>query len=168
MWSSKTARLTVRTIESVSKVIAMIGMGIMVVMMMFTVMDVVMRYFAHHPIPGTTELTEYMMVCVVFSAGVWCAIKRRHVKVDLVVSRFSPRIQAIFDSVTLFLGFAVCALITWQSLVESLALRRLHSISSVLSVPTYPFYWVLALGCGLLCLVMFIQLAENIVKAVKG
>jgi TRAP-type C4-dicarboxylate transport system permease small subunit len=168
MWLSKTARHTVKTIESVSRVIAMIGMGIMVIMMILTVMDVVGRYFANRPIPGTTELTEYMMVCVVFSAGVWCAIKRRHVKVDLVVSRFTPRIQAIFDSITYFLGLGVCAVITWQSFVESLAVRRLHMISLDLSVPTYPFYWVLVLGCGLLCLVMITQLAENVVKAVKG
>ena len=145
-----------------------IGAGVLVVMMMLTVSDVFMRKTFSQPIAGTMELTELMMVCVVYLALAWCAIGRAHVKVDLVVSRFSPRVQAIIDSITYLLGLGVCAIIIWRNLEESIVVMQLDLTTSLLRVPNFPFFWVLVLGYAVLCLVMITHLIQHLAKAVKG
>jgi len=85
-----------------------------------------------------------------------------------VMSRFSSRIQAVCDSVTLTAGLIMVALIAWRSFMEGLAVREMNIISSLLKIPAFPFYYVVAAGCALLCLVMAVQLIQNISKAVHG
>jgi TRAP-type C4-dicarboxylate transport system permease small subunit len=88
--------------------------------------------------------------------------------VDLVMTHFSPRVQAIVDSITSFAGLILVGLIAWRGLVEGMVVQQLHIVSSLLKLPAFPFYYVLVLGCAMLCLVMVTQLIQNIYKAVKG
>ena len=141
--------------------------GVLAAMTLLTVSDVFLRYAFNRPIIGTTELTELMMVCVAFLGLAWCAIKQGHLKVDLVMSRFSPGSQAVVDSITLAAGLCVCAFITWRSFQESMTVLRIGSTSSLLDVPDFPFYLVLTLGFAVLCLVMAANLIQNIARGLK-
>jgi len=156
-----------KIIHFLSRIMNILASAVLVAMMLLTVSDVCLRYFLRRPILGTTELTENMMVCLAFFALAWCAIQQAHLKVDLVVSRFSPRIQAVCDSITLMAGLIMVALIAWRSFVEGLVVRELNIISSLIKIPAFPFYFVIAVGCALLCLVMVTQLIQNIHKAVN-
>lgn len=168
MWLNKAARSIFKIINSLSQAANVIGIVILAVMMLLTVGDVFMRYVFRRPIMGTVELTEYMMVCVVYFALAWCAIKGKHIKVDLVVSRFSPRVLVILDSITYSAGLGLYAVITWRSFSESISVRQAHLISAMLHVPVFPFYLVLSLGCAILCLVVASHLVQYLVKAAKG
>jgi TRAP-type C4-dicarboxylate transport system permease small subunit len=141
--------------------------GVLAAMMLLTVSDVFLRYSFSRPIIGTTELTEIMMICVAFLGLAWCAVKRGHLKVDLVMAHFSPRIQAIVDSITLLAVLGLCVFITWRSFLESITVMRLGSTSSLLEVPDYPFYFILTFGFAILCVVMVTNLIEVVAKAVK-
>lgn len=157
-----------KIIHFLSRIMNIFASAVLVAMMLLTVADVCLRYFLGKPILGATELTENMMVCLAFFALAWCAGQQSHLKVDLVVSRFSPRVQAVFDSITSMVGLIVVALIAWRSFLEGVAVRELNIISSLLRIPAYPFYYVVAAGCALLCLMMITQFVENIQKAVNG
>ena len=157
-----------KIIHSLSRVLDYLAGAVLVAMMLLTVSDVCLRYFLGRPIIGATELTENMMVCLAFFALAWCAVQQGHLRVDLVMSRFSPRIQAVCDSITLTAGLIMVALIAWRSFMEGLAVQEMNIISSLLKIPAFPFYYVMAVGCALLCLVMAIQLIQNINKAVSG
>jgi hypothetical protein len=43
----------------------------------------------------------------------------------------------------------------------------MNLISSLIKLPAYPFYYVVAAGCVMLSLVMICQLARHLVKAVR-
>lgn len=163
----KILRSAMAVLVSISRVINIVAMVALVAMMMLTVSDVFLRYTFKIPITDSLALTEYLMVCTVFFAVAWCAAQGKHVSVDLLVARFSPRVRAIFSSVTYFLGLGVCVLITWRSFLEALVTQRNNRISRLLEVPAYPFYLVLAFGFALLCLVMFVQWMQYVFKAVK-
>lgn len=157
-----------RIIHSLSRIMNIAASAVLAAMTLLTVSDVFLRYFFKKPILGTTEITENMMVCLTFFALAWCAIQQSHLKVDLVMSRFSPKMQAVVESITSSAGLAMVALIAWRSFIEALAMQELNIISSLLKMPVYPFYHVVALGSALLCIVMITQVIENIEKAVKG
>ena len=156
-----------KIITAINRVMNFTAAGVLAVMMLLTVSDVFLRYAFNEPIIGTTELTELMMICVAFLGLGWCAIKRAHLKVDLIVARLSPRTQAIADSITLFASLCLCVFFTWRCFLESVTSIQLGVTSSLLQVPDYPFYFILTLGFALLCVVMVTNVIENIAKAVK-
>lgn len=133
-------------------------------MMLLTVADVFLRFFFNSPISGTTELTQLLMVAVVFPALAWCGVTGGHVKVDLLVGRFRPSIQTIIDTITLLLSLFIFTLITWRSFLESLQMSK---VSSLLGVPIAPFYYTLTFSFGLLCLVIITLIIANIKKVVN-
>ena len=153
-----------KIIHLLSKWFAYVATGVLGLMMMLTVADVFMRTFFNAPITGTTEVTEFMMVIVVFPALAWCAVKRRHIQVDLLVSHLPPRIQTIIDSITLFLALCTYIIITWHSVIESM---DVETTTSLLNLPHAPFYWVLTAGFALFCLSIVTLLIENFMKEVK-
>jgi TRAP-type C4-dicarboxylate transport system permease small subunit len=153
-----------KIIHHLSRWFAYVATGVLGLMMLLTVADVFMRTFFNSPITGTTEITEFMMVIVVFPALAWCAVTRRHVQVDLLVSHLPPRVQTIIDSLTLLLALATFVIITWRSLLESI---EVQTTTSLLSIPQAPFYWVLTAGFALFCLSIATLLVENIMKEAK-
>jgi TRAP-type C4-dicarboxylate transport system permease small subunit len=157
-----------KAIRFLTRIMNMAASGMLGAMMLLTVADVCLRYFLRKPILGATEITENLMVCLTFFAVAWCAAQGSHLKVDLVMGRLSPRVQAFFDGLTTLAGLCLVILIAWRSFAEAGAMRELNIVSSLLKIPAYPFYYVVALGSAMLCLIMVVQLIENVGKAVKG
>lgn len=157
-----------KIIESVSHALNVLAIGILVAMMLLTVSDVGMRYALNKPISGSVELTKFMMVCLVCFGLAWCTVKGRHVKVELFLSRFSPRVQAVFDSINYLVGLGLYGLISWQTFSESFRVWEMNFVSGSLRVPLFPFYWVLAFGCAVLCLAIVTQMIQSAAKVVKG
>ena len=164
---AKGRRSATEGIISFSRVMNIVAMVALVAMMLLTVVDVLMRTLFKLPVLDSPQLTQYLMVCVVFFGLAWCAARERHIKVDLIVSRFSPRTQALFDSVTMFLGLAVTVVMTWRSLLETFVAYRYNAATTVLEIPAYPFHIILVLGLAVLCTVMLTQLIRNIREAAK-
>ncbi len=157
-----------KIIDSLSRILNVVACAVLVALILLTVSDVFLRYFFRSPILGTTELTENMMVCLAFLAMAWCAVQNGHLKVDLVMFRFPKKVQAVADVLTGFAGLCVVGLIAWRSVAEAVAIKDLGIVSSLLKIPAFPFYFVVALGSALLCLVMITQVIQNISKVVKG
>ena len=157
-----------KTIHFISRVFA-IASGIVVgLMMLLTVADVFMRFFFNSPITGATEITEFMMICVVFLALAWCALTKMHVKVSLLVSNFSNKAQTIIDIITLTATLIICAIITWRSLLESISTYKNHIASSLINLPYYPFKLIMTLGFAVFCLAITALIAEKIGALIKG
>lgn len=141
------------------------AVGILVCMMMLTVTDVCLRYFFLRPIMASKEITEYMMVIVGFLGLAWCALKGMHIKVNLLVGRFSERTQAIIDTVNHIIVIGLCVLFASQAFSESLIVKELGRGSDITGIPNFPFYLVVFFGFFLLLLVMVPILIKSIKKA---
>ena len=68
MWLSKAALWLERVISPVARVFNSAGVGILMVMMSLTVVDVFLRFVFNKPIVGAYEMSEFMMVILVFFA----------------------------------------------------------------------------------------------------
>ncbi len=153
-----------KVIDFLSRIFGYISTGIIGIMMLLIVGDICGRYFINKPITASTEFVEAMMVGIGFPALAWCALKGNHIKVDLILSRFTPRIQAIIDSFTLFCGLGTYIILTWRSFLEA---SHTVSTASIYKFPEYPFYWILAVGCTIFCLAMITILIKKIREAIK-
>ena len=139
---------------------------VLAAMMLLTVADVGLRWIFNYPIIGATEITESMMACIAFFALAWCAAEKSHLQVNLVVDHLPKRVQGIIDSLTTGGGLCLVALIAWRSFLEGRAVQEMHLISSLIKIPAYPFYYVIAAGSVMLCVVMAMQLTQHLTKAV--
>ena len=167
MWISKSARSAVTILNYSSRIAGIIGIVFLIAMMLLTVTDVFLRYFFNRPVMGSVELTEYIMVVAGFMGIAWCAVGRGHVKVDLIVGRFSPKVQAVVDSITYIFALGVVPLVAWQNFAQARYAKMEHVVSDLLEIPAYPFYIVVGVAYSLLALVLVNLLVESILEAVK-
>ena len=154
-------------VYALSRVLGIIAILVLVAMMFFTVVDVCLRAFFNYPIPGDVEIIELSMVCAGFLGLAWCAMRGMHIKVDLVVSLMPKGIQNLLDAFNYLLGFGICAIFTWRGFVEGSANREMNQLSSILKVPLFPFYWLMALGYGMLCLAILLLLFKSLKEVTK-
>lgn len=166
MWLDK-CRYAARAIYAVSRFIGDFGAVVLVAMMLLTVADVFLRYAFNRPIQGTTEVTEFMMVTMVFPAVVWCTLRKAHVRVSLVVSRFSLIVQALFDIVSSLLCLGLFSFISWNNFLAAWDKWLTGQVSVLLSIPVYPFYLVVAIGCGMVGLLLLTNLVEIVARMGK-
>jgi len=149
-----------------------IAMVVLLLLMFMTVGDVVGRYMVgiipgFGPIPGSFELTEFMLAVAVLTAIGYTQLKGGHISIDLVIGRFPTRVRAIIDSVTNFLSLAIFVLVTWQTIKYAQLLFSSHDVSAVLRLPEYPFLIVAAIGSFMFCLAMLSSFLQSLVKAIK-
>jgi TRAP-type C4-dicarboxylate transport system permease small subunit len=137
---------------------------VIIIMMMLVVADVCGRYFFNNPIMGVSELVCFLMIIIVFPALAWAALGEKHVKVDILVSRLTPRVQAIFDSFTLLVALGIYAVITWRSVLESMAVKN---ATSLLRLPHAPFYWIMVVGWSVFCLSIIALVIKRVTEAGK-
>ena len=75
--------------------------------------EVVMRYFFNRPLLWVVEVTGLTLLYITFLVAAWVLRREQHVKMDMVLSRLSPRTQAILNIITSTLSAVIFLAITW-------------------------------------------------------
>ena len=167
MGLDKAYRSLERVVSRISRGANSAGAGVLVVMMLLITMDVLLRYFLNRPVKGSFELVEFMMAIVVCLGMAYTGVQKGHVAVEIVVSRFSPRVQALIDSFNYLVSTILFSLISWKSVVQAKVLGVSGLTSAILYVPVYPFVFVLAFGSGLLSLVFLVHFIDSVSRVMR-
>ena len=141
--------------------------GILVAIMLITVVNMILRA-VWVPLAGLSQGVGFLSAIVVAFALGYTQIRRGHVAIDIVVSRFSPRAQAIIDSIIYFMSMVLFGLIAWQ--VTRLAGHHWEigsTAESLWNIVFFPLMYMVALGCALLCLVLLVDFLKSLAQAVK-
>lgn len=152
------------TVNRIITYVNVLGQAILVVMMLFTAADVLLRYVFNKPITGGIELTEFMMAIVVAIALAYTAVRKGHIATDFVILKLPPRTGAVINSVTCLASIGVFALITWWSLIYAGNLRASEAVSSNWYIPVYPFVYIFALGSAVICLILILNLVQYLAQ----
>ncbi|NNG07534.1 MAG: TRAP transporter small permease [Desulfobacteraceae bacterium] len=134
-----------------------VALWILAMMMFLTFADVLLRYIFNSPVPGATELIEFMMGIVVTFSVAYTAHEKSHIGVDLLVMKLKERTRKMIGVFTNFLTLGLFILICWQTYI--LMTEDYHSkiISAVLYIPVYPFIATVTVGFVILCLVLLAE-----------
>lgn len=143
-----------------------LSVGSLIGIMLLVVANIIARFFGT-VIIGTIELVELMIVVTVAFALGYSAQRQSHVVVKVVVSRFSPRVQAILKIFTSALSIGVCALIVWASAGIMYERALLGEETELLKVPSFPFRFIWVFGLILFCFVLLIDLCKAISGAAR-
>ncbi|MDP2916780.1 MAG: TRAP transporter small permease [Dehalococcoidia bacterium] len=156
-----------KVVTPISRYGVVVSATVLALMMFLTGADVLLRYVFNRPIMGSLEITEFMMSMTVGFGLAYCALKKGHIRVDLVLIYIPQKARRIMDVVAYVVSFAFYCLIVWQVLLNGRSLMDSKLTSSVLFIPVYPFVFLLVIGAAILALVFLKDVLESIHEVMK-
>jgi TRAP-type C4-dicarboxylate transport system permease small subunit len=133
--------------RSFSTYLSYIGNFALAAMMLLATVDVIGRYFFNAPVLGAYEITEYLMLIMVFSFLALAQSAKVHISVDIVFNRLPARLQPVLERLNHLICLMMMILVSWMSIQRIWELRRTGEQSLLLKIPDYPFAIFLVIGC---------------------
>jgi TRAP-type C4-dicarboxylate transport system permease small subunit len=153
--------------QALNQALLWLAGGFLVVMILLTCTNIVLR-LVWAPIRGTYELMGYGGGIVTAFALGYTQLKRGHVAVDILVLRFSKRIQNILHGVNDLICMIFFAVVAWQIAKYATTLWRTGEVTETLQIIYYPFTYGVAVGCGVLSLVFLTDFLKCVVQQNEG
>jgi len=138
-----------------------VGMFFLIPMMLITSGEVVGRAVWSRPIPGSMELSSYMLVIFILLGVAYTHQVKGHVRVSMLVSRLPERITSAIDVLTILLSLFIIGIMAWQGWVVGIEER---TVSDMLRVPQFPFRLLVSVAGVFLCLELLIDLVDTLKK----
>ncbi|HEY0213963.1 MAG TPA: TRAP transporter small permease [Paenirhodobacter sp.] len=136
------------------RILAAVCGSMLVAMMGLTVCDVIGRYVFGRPITGATELTEMMLVGVIFLGLTAVSLDRDHVAVDILTDRLPQWAQPWRELVVSLLSAAVLAMISWRIWVYAGQIAGYGGATNSLRLPVAPLGYLCAVSTAVAALLM--------------
>lgn len=151
--------------STLSAALSKLGSVALVAMMIVTVIDVAGRYLFNTPILGAFELTEFLVLILIFSFLAHTQSQKRHICCEILADLLPNKIQFVSGVINSIISLVLFGLITYMGIVKAIELMQTGESSPNLVIPNYPFAFFLALGG----LVMCIEYAKDIITLlIKG
>jgi TRAP-type C4-dicarboxylate transport system permease small subunit len=156
-----------RTIKQASKGFNWIACAAVVVMMLLSTADVISRVF-NKPIPGTYEIIGFLGTVIVSFALAFTSLEKGHIAVEILVEKLPERLQLAIESFNNLLGALFFGLISYQAVVYAFDIKSSGEVSLTIQMPIYPFIFGIAVGCGLLGLLLMADFIKSLKRAIPG
>ena len=128
--------------------------------MALTLVDVLGRKLASHSIPGSLELTEILMVVVIFAALPLVSLHGEHVVFDSLDSVLPTWLRRLQQAVVDLGCAAALAGLAWLMWDKATAMASYGDTTAQLHLPLGPFVQLMAVLCGLTALVHLLLLLQ--------
>lgn len=128
-------------------------------MMWLTLADILSRKFGDHSIRGATEITEIMLVAVIFAALPLVSWRGEHVMLDTLDSFLSARGHAIRRTLVHIACACAYAVLAYLMVVRGLRLAGDGDTTSYLQLPIAPVVMIMAFCLGLTAAVHLLLIA---------
>lgn len=109
--SLKLLRRVAAFFDGITSSLAIVGAVLIIAAMLMVSLDVIVRYFLHRPQAWVAEFAPYMVAWVPFLSAAWILKEERHVKVEIVEARLSPRARVLLGISTSIVGAILCSLV---------------------------------------------------------
>lgn len=141
---------------------------LLLVMMITTVSDAIGRKFFDFPVFGSDEIVAFLLSLLCFFSICYCAIKKGHFAIDVLGTRFPPRVRLIILTAMYLLSALLFWLVAWRLVVFGLDQRSFGSTGNVLTfLPVYPFVWAGAAASVVIGWLFLVQTIGFLGKAIE-
>jgi TRAP-type C4-dicarboxylate transport system permease small subunit len=122
---------------------------ILMAMMLLTVVDVVARYVFNRPLAGAFEVTELMLLVLIFAGLPLVTYADEHAVMDFIDRLLSPSGQANLRRAVQIASAAVMFLLTWLIWLKADRIWAYRDATDVLRIVYGPFVYFMAVTIGL-------------------
>jgi TRAP-type C4-dicarboxylate transport system permease small subunit len=143
---------------------ALLGVAASVVllaMMLLTVIDVVGRYRLKMPVRGAFEVTELMLVVLIFAGLPLVSFSDEHAVMDFVDRLLGPRGRRALRRFVHVVSAAFMFLLTWLMWLKADKIWAYRDATDVLRILYGPFVYFMALTLALAGLIHLYKIVER-------
>ena len=115
--------------------------ALLLVMMALTFVDVVARYLFNRPIRGAFEITELMLLVLIFAGLPLVSHGDEHVTMDFIDRMLPPRALDVLIRVVHALVAALFFFLTWQMWIKAGRIAAYGDTTDVLRIAVGPFVY---------------------------
>ncbi len=144
--------------DGINQVIGACGVVVIMVLTLMTVADIIMRRFFSMPFSFSFEVTQLMLVVIVFCSIPYSTNKMRHVSIEVLVNTFPEKLNRRIAISGDFFCVAVLAAICWQSIDKGFRSFNIGTMTGELEIPLYPFYFFVSFGAALACISFLVKI----------
>ena len=135
--------------------------AILLAMMLVTVVDVVARYVFRRPVRGAFEVTELMLVVLIFAGLPLVSLADEHAVMDFVDRVLGPRGRARLVRVVHLVSAAFMGLMAWLMWGKAERIWAYRDATDVLRILYGPFVYFMVAALGLAALIHVWKAAER-------
>lgn len=137
-----------------------------VLMMVHSAANAMMRSWFNHPLPGTTEyVADWYMPLIVFIGFVAAQYRHKHIEVDLVLPKMHSTARNLGLRLAWLTAAAVMAMLAWGTWTEAMHNFDVKLTSGIVAVTVWPFTFLAPLAFGVLTLQLLLQVIRPIEHA---
>jgi TRAP-type C4-dicarboxylate transport system permease small subunit len=122
---------------------------ILLVMMLLTFVDVVARYLFNRPIAGAFEVTELLLLVLIFAGLPLVTYADEHALMDFIDRLLGPRGTAALERVVQAVCAAVMFLLAWLVWLKADKIWAYRDATDVLRIVYGPFVYFMAVTLAL-------------------
>jgi TRAP-type C4-dicarboxylate transport system permease small subunit len=108
---------------------------LLIFVVLITVFDVIGRYF-RHPIPGTFELSQFALSCMIFLSIAHTLAIKGHIFLDYAIP-LPRKVQSVLDILLALVSLFVMVIFTWKSVPFVLESYMSKEWSDYLHIPLF-------------------------------
>jgi TRAP-type C4-dicarboxylate transport system permease small subunit len=142
-------------------VLGIAASAILMAMMCLTFVDVVARYVFNRPIRGAFEVTELLLLVLIFAGLPLVSHADEHVTMDFIDRWLGPRARLRFDVVVHLIVAALMFFMTWQLSIKAGRISAYGDSTDVLRILYGPFVYFSAAMVGLTGLIHIYKVFEK-------
>lgn len=130
--------------------------------MVLTFVDVGGRKFFSASLPGALELTEILMVAVIFGALPLVSLRGEHVTFDSLDALLPPRVRRVQQALVDLACAAMLAFVAWLMWTKAGSLAGYGDTTARLKIPLAPFVYAMSVLCATTAVVHLLLLARPV------
>jgi len=153
------------SIQKITRGVSYVGMFLLIPMMLLISTEVTTRFLWNRPIPGTLELSSYMLSIFVLLGIAYTQQAKGHVRVTMLTTRLPRRVRLSLDMLTTLLSIFIIAILAWQGWVVGIEETE---VSDMLRLSIKPFKLLVAVGGFLLVLELILDLVDSGLEFVRN
>ncbi len=136
--------------------------GLLSALALFAIMwlmlfDVTGRKFLDHSIPGALEITEILMVIVIFGALPIVSWQREHVVFDTLDGLIPRAIKRLQHRLVSLVAAGLFAFLAVQLVNRAERFAEYHEVTAHLQLPMAPVAWIMAILLGVTAVIHLLQ-----------
>jgi TRAP-type C4-dicarboxylate transport system permease small subunit len=141
-------------------VLGVAASAILLAMMFLTFVDVVARYLFNFPLRGGFEITELMLLVLIFAGLPLVSRADEHVTMDFIDRMLPPQAGLVLVRIVHALCAAVMFFLTWQVWLKARTIAGYGDTTDVIKIPVAPFVYFMAVMIGLTGLVHLFKMVR--------
>jgi TRAP-type transport system small permease protein len=142
----------------------LLGIGasaILLAMMLLTVVDVIARYVFSRPVRGAFEVTELMLVVLIFAGLPLVSFSEEHAVMDFVDRVMGARAQRLLRRAVEAVSAAFMLLLAWLTWLRADRIWAYRDATDVLRILYGPFVYFMAVTLALAGVIHMYKVVER-------